>query len=160
MTEFVVFLATLLLVAGVIGSFLPMVPSGLLSLAGVFVYARYGPGDLGLLLLASMTVAGVLAALLEHFAGALTARAAGASRGAVLFGLGIGVLLFFVAGPVGLIVGLLGGIFYLEIRAGVGVDEATRRTCYGAAGVLGSSLAQAALTLSILVAFLLFVRVL
>jgi len=157
MVELVAGVAVVLLVAGVAGSVLPLLPSGLLSLAGVVVYAVWGDAPIGGPLFVSFVVVGLVTAVLEHFGGALAARASGASTRTMLAAAAAGLVLFVVTGPVGLLVGLFGVVFLAELWDDADPGTATRRAAASVVGVLGSAVAQFVLTLSMLVAFLVFV---
>ncbi|GAB3418520.1 DUF456 domain-containing protein [Haloparvum alkalitolerans] len=149
-----------LLLGGVVGSVVPMLPSGLLSLAGVGVYAVWGAEGIGPLLLASLVLVALAAAVLEQFAGPLTARATGASTRTMLIAAGAGVLLFFVTGPVGILIGSFGAVLLLELHRGETGEDAVRRAGYTVLGMLGSAVMQVLLTGSVLAGFVLFVLVL
>lgn len=158
MSEIVTLVAVTLMLAGVVGSFVPMLPSGLLALAGVYTYWFFGDAsEMGVLLLVSFTILGIAAALLEHFAGAVAARATGASNRTMLIAAGAGILLFFITGPIGILLGIWGVVFVSEIREGADLELAIRRAVYTVVGMLGSAVIQMLLTLSILLGFLLFV---
>lgn len=153
MVESVAVAAAALMAAGVLGSVLPAVPSGLLSLAGVYAYVCFGAEPIGPLLLASLTVAGVVAAASEQFGGPIAARASGASTRTVLAAAAGGVVLFFVAGPVGIPIGMIAVVSLLELHRGADGETALRRAAATALGILVSSAVQVLLTASVLVAF-------
>lgn len=156
--DIVTLVALLLLLAGVVGSVLPVLPGALLSLAGVWAYYLFAPGqDLGLLLLVSFTVVGLFAIVVEHTAGAVAARAGGASTRTMIAAAVAGFLLFFVAGPVGILAGILGVVFLFELGGGATPAEAARRSGYAAVGMLASIGVEVLLTFSMLVGFVVFV---
>lgn len=159
MVEPLAVIVVVLLLAGVVGSAVPLLPSGLLSLSGVYVYYIWGSHEMGLLLLAGFTFVGLTAAVLEHFAAAVSARASGASTGTMLYAAVAGLLLFFVTGPIGILLGIFGVVLASEIRDGGSPKQAARRACFTVVGVLGSTVVQILLTLSILVGFLLFLLI-
>lgn len=160
MVEFVVVAAIGLMLAGIVGSFVPMVPSGLLSLAGLTVYVVFGAEPaFGGILLAVFALLGILAALLEYFAGAITARACGASTRTMLYAAVASVVLFLFTGPAGILLGILGVVFLSELNDGVDPAVASQRAVYTLVGVLGSSVIEFLLTLTILVGFLMVVVV-
>jgi uncharacterized protein YqgC (DUF456 family) len=148
--------AVALLVAGVIGSIVPVVPGPLLSIGGVYTYWwSSGYSDPGLLVLVGFTLVGVFALAVDLLAGAVSARAGGAStKSSVAAGVA-GFALFFVAGPVGVVVGVAGAVFVVELALGADADEGGKAALYTAVGVLASGVVQAMLTLSMLVGFLL-----
>lgn len=159
MVEVVLVVAIALLVAGMVGSVLPAVPAGGFSLAGVWVYALFGSDPLGPVALGALTLAAVGTVVVDHVGGPVAARLGGSSnRTAVIAGV-VGFVLLFVLGPVGIIVGVVGTVFALEVSEGADPETAARRAVYTAAGVLGSALAQLLLTGTILVAFVVAVVV-
>lgn len=153
MVEPVAVVAAGLMAAGVAGSLLPALPSGLLSLAGVYAYVVFGAEPIGPALLVGLTAAGGLATVAEWFAGPIAARAAGASTRTVLAAALGGVALFLVAGPVGVPVGMVAAVLALELRRGADPRTALGRSAGTVLGLLLSSAVQVLLTASVLVAF-------
>lgn len=160
--EITVFLlvAVALLVGGVLGSFVPMVPAGLLSIGGILVYWwSTGYAAPGPLVLAGFLSVGVLVVAVDYLAGAIAAKAGGASTLNSLLGAVVGLLLFFVLGPVGIVLGITATVFALELYRGRARDESLKAAGYALIGTLGSSVMQFVLTLSLLVAFLVLVAI-
>lgn len=153
MAEVALVVALVLLVAAVPGSVLPVLPAGLLSLAGLAVYALFGAERIGMLWLASMLLVGAVAATLELLAGPAAARASGASLGTTLVAAVGGAVLFLVAGPVGILLGMAAGVFLVEVVDGTSPRVAIRRSAVTVLGLLGASALQAVLTAAILLAF-------
>ena len=113
-------LVVLLIVAGLAGTVLPVLPGTALVLAGIVLgawiddFTRVGP-----LILVVITVLAVLAWVLEYAAGLLGARRAGASRLA-LVGAAVGTV-------VGLFMGFVGVIFMPLLGAAAGEYVARRQ---------------------------------
>lgn len=136
-----------LLLLGLAGSLLPLIPGTPLILLGALVYAfatdftTIGPGRLALL--AGLAAVGYLA---SHVAGALGARKYGGSAWAVggaLVGVGIG---FFI-GPLGLLLGPIVGAVAGELLRS-GELEGSLKSGFGAAvGLLVGTVAHVALAL-------------
>jgi len=145
--------AFLLLTVAVAGSFLPGVPAGLLSLAGVGLYwwgtgyAEPGPVVLGVIVLT-----GLLAVLADWFGGVVAARVGGASTSTTVLAGAVGVALLFVAGPIGVLVGSAATVFVVEFLRRR--DARAGATAAGAfvLGFFASAFVQALLALSILLA--------
>jgi uncharacterized protein YqgC (DUF456 family) len=150
-----VLLAVGLLVVGVVGSALPVVPGALASLAGVLLYWwSTGYADPSLPVLAGFVVVGLATLVVDYAGGALAAKAGGAATWVVAVAAVVGLLGLTVAGPLGVLVGTAGAVFALEYwRGGDGVDSG-RRAAYATVGVLASALVQVTLTALMLVAFL------
>ena len=160
MVELVTAVALALMVAGIAGSFLPLLPAGLLSLAGVYVYylaAPAGAPSVSVWLLAYLTVVGVLTALLEQFGGAVASKAGGAETSTTVAAALASVLLLFLVGPLGVVIGTVGVVLAVELSRGKEPRAAARAAVWTAGGILASSLAQFLLTLSMLAAFVVFV---
>ena len=148
-----VVLAFLLLAGGVVGSLVPQVPGALFSLAGVFTY-WYATGEPGLLVLIGLTLVAVVTWVVDFAGRAIAARAGGASTTtAVLAGV-VGVVLFFVASPLGAILGVAVTVFAVEFYRQRDARKGLRAALVTTAGMLASSVAQALLTGSILLAML------
>ncbi|MDH5019881.1 DUF456 domain-containing protein [Halobacterium rubrum] len=145
--------ALVLLAVGVAGSVLPLLPSGLLSLAGLLLYWTQ-TGRPGPILLVALAGLAVLATLVDWLAGVVGARASGVdTRTSILAGaVGFGAML--VTGPVGLLLGVAGVVFAVEFRENENVAESARRAGYATVGVLGSAAMQVVLTVVVLAAVL------
>ncbi|WP_276272241.1 DUF456 domain-containing protein [Haloarcula litorea] len=144
-------LAFLLLVAGVAGSLVPQVPGAPLSVAGVLVY-WWATGEPGTVLLVVLVLIGVLTWVVDFVGGAVAARVGGASNlTAVVAGL-VGLVLFFVTGPLGIILGVTATVFAVEFYRQQDARKGLKAALVTTAGMLASGVVQALLTGSILVA--------
>ncbi|NEU58005.1 DUF456 domain-containing protein [Halorussus sp. MSC15.2] len=150
-----VLVALAILLAGVVGSVVPLVPGAGLSLLGIYLYWwSTGYAEPGPWALLAFTVVGVAAIVTDQFGGALAASAGGASTKTVVVATLVSVPLLFVAGPVGLVLGVAGAVFVAELYRTRSAEQGTRAAVFAAVGVLGSALVQLVVTLSLLVAFL------
>jgi hypothetical protein len=149
-----VVVALALLAGGVLASFVPLLPGGLLSLGGVWFYwwQTGRPGPLALAVLSGLCVVALVA---DWAGGAVAAGLGGASRRTVLASVVVGVAATLLAGPVGLLVGVAGTVFAVEYRRNGDVAASARTALYATVGVLGSALAQALVLAAVLVGFLL-----
>lgn len=149
--------ALALLVAGVVGSVVPALPSGALSLAGLVVYGLFGRDPMAWPVLVGLGVLAAVAVAVDWGAGALAARAGGASPlTAVIAGL-VGLLLFLVAGPVGTLVGVALTVFVVEYLRGTSSGDSARSAGVTAVGMVVSLGVQLALTMTVLAGFVLAV---
>jgi uncharacterized protein YqgC (DUF456 family) len=155
MVDWITLLALALLVGGVVGTVVPLVPEGLLSLAGVYLY-WWGSGfsDPGIVTLVALTLLGLLAVVVELFGGALGARAGGASWTMSLIAVVVGMALFFLTGPVGLLVGIFVTVVALEYDAGSDTRTSLRSGAVATVGIFASTAVQILLTGTILCVFL------
>lgn len=148
-----VVLAFVLLAGGVVGSLVPQMPGAPLSLAGVYCY-WYATGEPGVWLLAGLTLVGVLTWVVDVAGGAIAARAGGASTTtAVLAGV-VALVLFFLTGPLGIILGVAATVFAVEFYRQQDARKGLRAALVTTVGMLASSVVQAILTGSILLAML------
>ncbi|MFB6155184.1 MAG: DUF456 domain-containing protein [Haloferacaceae archaeon] len=148
--------ALALLVLGVVGSAVPALPGAALSLAGVLLYWwSTGYADPGPLALAGFLAVGLLTVAVDWFAGAMAARAGGASMATTALAALAGLLFLFVAGPLGVLVGVAGTVFAVEFYRNRDADASGRTAAYATVGMLGSAVVQVLLTGAMLVAFLL-----
>lgn len=147
-----------LLVVAVAASVVPGIPAGLIALAAIYLDFLFGPGRISLWLLLSFSIVGVLAVVVDLFGGAITGRAKGTSQRTTLLAAAVGLLLFLVAGPVGVIFGMFGTVFALEIRRDDrSFEESWDHAVWATAGMLASSVAVFFLVLSMLVGYVVFV---
>lgn len=147
-------IAIVLLVLGVVGSVVPLLPGPLISLAGALGYWwATGYADPGLVALGVVVVLGVLALLLDYLGSTVAAQAGGASLASSLAGGAVGVVLLFVLGPLGMLVGVVGTVFLLELRRHGDAEAGARTAVLTAVGTLASSAVQVVLTAAMLVTF-------
>lgn len=160
MVELVTVLAVALLVGGVLGTLVPLVPGGLLSLGGIYLHwwaSGFAEPTAGWLVV--FTLLGALTLLTEFFGSAVAAKAGGASWSTTAIAVVVAIVLALVTGPVGLLLGLFGTIFALEFVDNGDLDRSARSAVYGTVGVLASTAVQVLLTTTILLAFCLVVFV-
>lgn len=151
-----VFLAAVaLLLAGVVGSVVPVLPGAGLSLVGVYLYWWHtGYATPGVWVVVAFTLVGLAAMAADYFGGALAAGAGGASMKTTALATAVSVPLLFVVGPVGLLLGVAGVVFAAEFYRTRSAGRGARAAAFAAIGVLGSAVVQLAVTLSLLVGFL------
>ncbi|EMA50291.1 DUF456 domain-containing protein [Halococcus thailandensis] len=153
MVDIAVLAAVGLGVLGVVGSVVPLVPGTLSSLVGVYLYWwASGYTEPGPLLLAALTVVGVLALVADYFGGAVSARAGGASMVTTTLAAIVGIALFFVVGPLGIVLGVAGTVFVVEFYRHRNPERSLRAALYAAVGVLASTVVQLLVTVTMLVA--------
>jgi uncharacterized protein YqgC (DUF456 family) len=122
-------LAGLLMLVGLLGTVLPVLPDlPLVWVAALGYGLLIGWGNHGTLLFAFISLLGVIGILSELWVSGAGARRGGASFLSTLGGIGLGLAGLLVAGPVGLVVGMLAGTFVLEYVRHQDVDLALRAT--------------------------------
>lgn len=152
-----VVLATLLVAGAVLASFVPGVPAGVLTVAGVGVYWWLVGPDGAALALLGVAALGLLAVVADVVAGAVAGRAGGASWTTLAVAGLVGVALLFVVGPLGILLGVAATVFAVEYHRHGDVERGLRTAAYAAVGVLGSAAVQALLTTMALLSFLVVV---
>ncbi|RXK46689.1 DUF456 domain-containing protein [Halorientalis pallida] len=159
-TDLVVWLAIGLALVGVLGTLIPLVPGALLSLGGVYLYWwSTGYTDPGLLVLVALTLLGLLIVVVDWFAGAVSAKVSGAGNLTTVLAGVAGFLLFFVAGPVGILLGVAGIVFLVELRRTGDGPASARTAVYTTVGMLASTVAQFLLTTLLVLGFLLAILI-
>lgn len=140
-----IIVAVLLIVAGIAGTALPMLPGVPLVFAGLLLAAWHSGFDqVGIL---TMVIIGAIAALawaVDFFASVVTAKKAGASKYA-LWGAGIGALVGIAGGMLGLIIGPAIGAIIGELitHKNTSKEATSKATTVGIAAGLGFVLALA-----------------
>jgi uncharacterized protein YqgC (DUF456 family) len=149
-------LALALLLVGIVGSVTPLVPGPLLSVVGVCLYWwSTGFGEPGALFVAAVLLVGLGAFLVDWLAGAISSKAGGASTTSAVVAAVVGVLAFFVAGPLGIVLGVALAVFATEFYLSGDLRTGVRASLYATVGLLASSVVQLLVTVAILVGFLL-----
>jgi len=148
-------LAIALLVVWTASSFVPFVPGGVLAALTVVGYAyTTGFAEPGLLALLALVSVSLLASAAELASGMVSGRLGGASTRTVGLGTVAGVLLVFVMGPIGLVIGLGGTVFLVALYADDAEPRAAaRQAAYAVIGALSSSVVQAVMLAGVTVAF-------
>ncbi len=150
--------AIVLLILAVIGSVAPLIPGAILSVLGVVLYWwSTGYMEPSTLFVAVTVVVGVAATLIDYFAGAISAKMGGATNMTTIMAAGIGFLLFFVAGPFGVIIGVAVTVFLVEFYRTRQMEDSLEAALYATVGLLASTAVQLIITVSILIGFLLAV---
>jgi uncharacterized protein YqgC (DUF456 family) len=152
MTALGVIVAVLML-AGLVGAVVPLLPGTPLVFAGALVYAiatDFEPVGAGrLAVLAVLAVAGWA---LEHIAGALGARRAGGGRAAVVGAL-VGAVIGLAFAPLGLLLGPIAGAIAGELLTGRDPAGSVRTGIGTALGVLSGVVAHFAFALTMVLLF-------
>jgi uncharacterized protein YqgC (DUF456 family) len=149
-------LAVLLVVAGVIGTVLPVLPGALFVFAGLFVaawadgFARVGFGGLTI-----VALLGLVSLAVDFFASILGAKRVGASPQA-LAGAGIGALVGIFFGIPGLVLGPFVGAVLGELVARSGLIRAGKVGLGTSLGLLLGAIAKLVLAFAMIATFLAF----
>jgi uncharacterized protein YqgC (DUF456 family) len=142
-----------LMVTGVIGSVVPMLPGTPLIMVGAVVYAvatEFTPVGAGRL--AILGVLGLAGWAMEHLAGILGARRAGGSRAAVVGAL-VGAVIGLAFAPLGLLLGPIGGAIAGELLSGRDPVASVRTGVGTAIGVVVGIVAHVACAVTMVALF-------
>ena len=155
MIDLILGLSVLLLVAGVIGSFAPLVLGALLSIIGVSLYWwSTGFTQPSIVVVVLLYLTALTALLFDLFAGAIGSKAGGASNKTVQMAAIAGLVFFFITGPIGMIAGVTGVVLAREYLITGESKKSLKAAAYTAISVLGSAIIQGFLTGLTLIIFL------
>ena len=146
----------ILLVAGVVASFVPLVPGGAVSILGIGYYWAT-TGELGTVAFLGFVTLGVFTVVFDLLGTVLSARVGGASTRTTIVAAVVAIGLLFVLGPLGALLGVVGVVVLLEYLRDGDVRRGMRTAAVTAIGMLASTAMQVLLTVSMLVGFLLTV---
>ena len=108
-------LVGIMMLLGLLGTVLPVLPDVIMIWAGALIYGLVvGWGQSGGWLFAVISVLGILGLLSDALVSGAGARQGGASIGSTLGGLAVGLVGLITAGPLGFLGGILLGTFTLE----------------------------------------------
>jgi uncharacterized protein YqgC (DUF456 family) len=142
-----------LMVAGLIGAVVPLIPGTPLVVLGAVIYAiatDFTPVGAGRL--AILAVLGAAGWALEHLAGALGARRAGGGRAAVI-GAVLGAVVGLAFAPIGLLLGPIAGAIAGELVSGRDPAGSVRTGLGTAVGVVLGVAAHFAFALTMVALF-------
>lgn len=146
-------LAAILVLVGIAGTILPMLPGIPLVFAGLFIAAWLdGFTKVSVLTIIIIGLIALLALIVEFVASFITVKKAGASKYA-LWGAAIGGLIGFFTGPLGLIIGTAVGAAIGELLA---EKDTSQASAVGIAAGLGFIVALVAKVVLLLIMLAIF----
>ena len=147
-------LVGVLMLVGLLGSFLPIIPGTPLILLGALVYGVFTDFQtVGYGRLLVLVVISALAYVLDYTAGALGAKKFGGSRWAASGAL-LGALVGVFFGPLGLILGPITGSVLAELVHSRRLDESLRSAFGTVVGMLLGTVAKLSLAVTMICLFL------
>lgn len=146
----------LLMLLGLVGTFLPVLPGTGLIFGAILLYGLYEQFQLITgQFLAVMAILALLAMATDYLSGALGAKRVKATRAGYL-GATLGAIVgIFALGPIGLIVGPFLGAVTGEVASGRSAEQAMRVGIATVLGVMGGMLIKAAIGVTMIVMFIL-----
>jgi len=145
-----------LMVLGLIATFIPVLPGNWLVFLGVFLYGLYDHFQVvtwpfvGVVLVLTL-----LATVLDYLAGLVGARRVKASRSGEVGAVVGGIVGIFVFGPLGVVLGPFLGAITGEVAAGRSSREAFRVGFGAVVGVMGGVLIKVLIAGAVIVMFIL-----
>ncbi|MGL4175709.1 MAG: DUF456 domain-containing protein [Dermatophilaceae bacterium] len=131
-------LPALLIVVGLVGIVVPLLPGMLVILAGVLVFAAVEGTTTGWLVFGASVVVAGAGWVLQYLVPGRRMRERGVSTPTLLLAVLLGVVGFFVIPVVGAIVGFVAGIYAVELVRGGDTGQAWTRTKHAAVAVAQS----------------------
>lgn len=111
----ITFLSIVLLILGILGTFLPVLPGLVLSLAGLLIYKYGTDSDLSMIYIWAFVILTLTSAVLNYVIPAKTNRKYGGTRWGSI-GSVIGTIVgIFLPIPLGFLVGMFAGVFIGEL---------------------------------------------
>lgn len=154
--EYFLIIAILLMILGIVGSVIPGLPGVLASMAGVLLYWwSTGYSEPGTVFLVLSIFLGTTAVVLDWVAGAITARAGGASnKTSVAAGIAGFLGFFLLGGPIGVVIASGLTVFAREYMKTGDIQKSRKAGLYSALGIAASVAFQAFVATIILIGFL------
>jgi len=128
----------LLILLGLVGIVVPILPGLLLILGGVLLWALVEGSTLAWGIFAASVVITVVGYVLQYTLPGRRMRERGVSSSSLLVAMGFGVVGFFVVPVVGAVVGFVLGIFVVELSRSRDRSQAWTRTKHALVAVLHS----------------------
>jgi uncharacterized protein YqgC (DUF456 family) len=128
----------LLIVAGLVGIVVPVLPGLLLVLGGVLVWALIQGSALAWGIFAASVLVAVLGYVLQYALPGRRMRERGVSSSTLVLAVGLGIVGFFVIPVVGAVLGFVLGIFAVELARSRDRGVAWTRTKHALVAVLHS----------------------
>lgn len=129
-------LPPLLILAGIAGVVVPVLPGMLLVVSGMFVWALGESSVLGWVLLGLAVLVAAVGAILQYLVPGKRMRDQGVRNSTIALAVVLAVVGFFVVPVIGAVLGFVGGIWLVESGRGAGRAEAWTRTKHAVVGVL------------------------
>ncbi len=139
----VLIIALLIMLGGLSGVVLPIIPSTPLILLGIVIYAVCdGFESISRLLLLSLGVLTIFSVVLDYFGGVIGAKKYGATKWGLIGSVIGGIAGFFMGGIIGLIFGPFFGAVLLELVFGKDFSSAFKSGVGTLVGFLGGAIAK------------------
>lgn len=139
MYTFLLLISFLLIITGIIGSFLPVIPGPLTSWLGLFSISYINDFDVSNLLLIITLILAIIIFIVDYFMPIIGSKLLGGTKYGVI-GTTIGLIIGLLSPiPFGLLIGAFLGALTGEIIAGKNINEAIKPALGSIIGVISSS---------------------
>ncbi len=152
---------SLLFLVGLAGTIIPLVPGLSIIIAGVLLFAFITKfAEISVVTVVILTIIALLASLIDFYAGAIGAKAAGGGKYAAI-GATLGAIIGFIIlfGPIGLLVGGFSGALLGALLEGRNTGQAHYIALVSLVGTIGASATQFVVGIIIIVTFLMAILV-
>ncbi|MGR3176333.1 MAG: DUF456 domain-containing protein [Candidatus Scalindua sp.] len=144
--EIILIISLLIMLGGLSGVVLPIVPSTSLIWLGVFIYAVCdGFESISWLLLLIFAVLTIFSVVLDYFGGVIGAKKFGATKWGIIGSIFGGIGGFFMGGIVGIIIGPFLGAVLLELVFGKDLTGAFKSGVGTLVGFIGGAVVKLAI---------------
>lgn len=161
LSDFLIFFGIgLAMLLGIAGVFVPVIPDLILIWGGALAYGLFfGWGTWGPWLFALITLLGLIGLGSEIWVSGWGARKGGAATWSIVGGFVVSIVALFLAGPLGFLLGLLGGIFVFELIRHRDAKLAAQATFGTGVGYGASFVVKLLLALGMVAAFIIWIVV-
>jgi uncharacterized protein YqgC (DUF456 family) len=157
MNSFLLILSVILIITGLIGSFIPIIPGPITSWFGLFTLSQIQNFPNNNTLLITTFVIGITIFILDYFIPIIGSKYFGGSK-YVIIGTSIGLLIGLISPvPFGIIIGAFLGALIGEILAGKQLSEGLKPAMGSLIGIITSSVIKFFTAISFLVIYIILV---
>jgi uncharacterized protein YqgC (DUF456 family) len=157
MNSFLLILSVILIITGLIGSFIPIIPGPITSWFGLFTLSQIQNFPNNNTLLITTFVIGITIFILDYFIPIIGSKYFGGSKYGII-GTSIGLLIGLISPvPFGIIIGAFLGALIGEILAGKQLSEGIKPAMGSLIGIITSSVIKFFTAISFLVIYIILV---
>jgi|TARA_B110000495_G_C22930884_1_gene544148 uncharacterized protein YqgC (DUF456 family) len=157
MNSFLLILSVILIITGLIGSFIPIIPGPITSWFGLFTLSQIQNFPNNNTLLITTFVIGITIFILDYFIPIIGSKYFGGSKYGII-GTSIGLLIGLISPvPFGIIIGAFLGALIGEILAGKQLSEGLKPAMGSLIGIITSSVIKFFTAISFLVIYIILV---
>ena len=157
MNSFLLILSVILIITGLIGSFIPIIPGPITSWFGLFTLSQIQNFPNNNTLLITTFVIGITIFILDYFIPIIGSKYFGGSKYGII-GTSIGLLIGLISPvPFGIIIGAFLGALIGEILAGKQLSEGLKPAMGSLIGIITSSVIKFYTAISFLVIYIILV---